>query len=449
MTDSPNPSRNLSEISHLFLSGVRDRQAGGMARPVRKPPRASSSSQNELTPEELAGVSDAGDSRSGPAVTAIIASHLGSRMNDRARDYAASRASAGQRVALVELDPSELRISIFGASPEATDPVDSTPFDPRQLTETLEELAWDIDRWLVVASNTRVAEARGLLKNISHWVMLTTCDHDGVVSAYRALKGMSDFGHPRLSLAVVDAMDDGMSHRVHQKLAEVSRQFLGWTITHEPPVRSRAASAPFVVLSTTGHATQWQIVESFFSKLKSARQTTTASSAEPIMQSKSALPVDTAAPIAIQSVSDEQIDEVVELPAGVSGGQAIVDAVIRSYAGGLVGCPVKPPICPDSTLAVDRDRRIVLLAVSKPGLSDLRTIGEGYQWLVQNRSLVAMAVPQLSIDAMQMPKLQVLVDQSDISAQVLSPLFQNGNVEVKSYRKLRWGAKTGVLLEAA
>ena len=38
----------------------------------------------------------------------------------------------------------------------------------------------------------RAPEARSLLRDVSHWTLLTTCDHDGVVSCYRTLKGLSD-----------------------------------------------------------------------------------------------------------------------------------------------------------------------------------------------------------------------------------------------------------------
>ena len=65
------------------------------------------------------------------------------------------------------------------------------------------------------------------------------------------------------------------------------------------------------------------------------------------------------------------------------------------------------------------------------------------------RSLIAMAVPQMSIDAHQHPTLYLLVDHSDMSAQILQPILQSANVKVHAYRKLRWGGKTGLLVEAA
>src|SRR5205823_3512448 len=62
MSDAqPNkPKGPLSEISHLFLSSVRERQTNGAPRPVRKPPAppavpaTPSDSIDDLTPEEYA-----------------------------------------------------------------------------------------------------------------------------------------------------------------------------------------------------------------------------------------------------------------------------------------------------------------------------------------------------------------------------------------------------------
>ena len=74
--DPQNPKRTLSEISHLFLSSVRERQTGGAARPVRKPPSASRDLDADLTPEEFAQVLGTGEddsSHPNPApVTALF-----------------------------------------------------------------------------------------------------------------------------------------------------------------------------------------------------------------------------------------------------------------------------------------------------------------------------------------------------------------------------------------
>jgi hypothetical protein len=106
-------------------------------------------------------------------------------------------------------------------------------------------------------------------------------------------------------------------------------------------------------------------------------------------------------------------------------------------------------MCPQASLAVSRDRHLVLVAVARQGLPDLRQIGRAYQWLNENRALIGMAVPQMSIDTHQPARLHLLVDHADMTADVLQPMLQSAAVTVHAYRKLRWGGKTGLLLEAA
>ena len=61
-----------------------------------------------------------------------------------------------------------------------------------RMNEVLEELSWDVQQWLLVLPNTRVPEARNLLREVRRWVLLSTCDHDGVIACYRTLKGLLD-----------------------------------------------------------------------------------------------------------------------------------------------------------------------------------------------------------------------------------------------------------------
>jgi len=87
--------------------------------------------------------------------------------------------------------------------------------------------------------------------------------------------------------------------------------------------------------------------------------------------------------------------------------------------------------------------------VAREGLGELRAIGQAYRWLSENRSLLGMALPQFAIDTRQSPRLRLLVDQSDVSAAALQPVLQSDHVTVHSYRKIRWGGRTGLLLDAA
>src|SRR5258706_16245460 len=157
MPDQPKKPHSISEISHLFLSTVREKQTGSAPRPVRVPPQArenngqravasgqSNNSANselsmtnppsslptahcppptssiDLTPEEyaqVAGQSDpaervaAGEGTAPiPPVTAVIAQHLNGRAPERVRDYARHLAANGERIGLLEVEAGEMRL---------------------------------------------------------------------------------------------------------------------------------------------------------------------------------------------------------------------------------------------------------------------------------------------------------------------------------------------------
>jgi hypothetical protein len=142
-------------------------------------------------------------------------------------------------------------------------------------------------------------------------------------------------------------------------------------------------------------------------------------------------------------------DEVIDLADDSGTADAVLSAVLRQNNGSYVECPVRAPMCGGVRVAVGRDRGVVLFAVAREGLGELRNIGQAYRWLADNRPLLSMALPQFAIDTNQAPRLRLLVDHSDLSADALQPVLQSGNVTVQSYRKLRWGGKTGLLLDAA
>ena len=127
----------------------------------------------------------------------------------------------------------------------------------------------------------------------------------------------------------------------------------------------------------------------------------------------------------------------------------MLSAVLRQNNGNYVECPVRAPMCSEVRVAVSRDRGIVLFAVAREGLGDLRSIGHAFRWVSENRTLLGMALPQFAIDTNQSPRLRLLVDQSDMAADLLQPVLQSEYVTVQSYRKLRWGGRTGLLLDAA
>jgi hypothetical protein len=514
MSDQPNnqdaqsndrakdPNRPLSEISHLFLSSIRDRQTNGAARPVRKPPTlgqskpAAPNHSIDLTPEEFAQVYGGAESsereENRPQVTAVIAAHLNGRQIDRVREYAAHLSATHGRIGLIELDASEFRLMLFerqpdGAAAESDDAAFNAPerLDPKRMTEALEELNWDVDRWLLLLPVPRTPEARELLRAVNQWTVLATCDHDGMVSAYRTLKGLADLRgseiahatsvHPKLSLALLDVRSHDEADRVTLKLAGVCQQFLNWPLESEAVVKQAEQVASHLVLccragkETSGAATapQFAVVHEFLTRsektadkpMHTPMHTPMQTETEPeVVATPSAAPIPQPAVspmveptpdlrIAPAMVPDTTCD-VIDLPGDDSNPSAVVSAVLRG-SNNLAETPLKAPSCPGASLAVSRDRKLVLVAVARQGLCDLRDIAQAYRWMSDNRPLIAMALPQFAIETGQAPRLQLLIDQSDLSAEMLQPLLQSSHVTVQTYRKLRWGGKTGLLLEAA
>ncbi len=503
MSDQTNQPRPLSEISHLFLSNVRDLPKPGAPRPVRIPPGAPRAQARpamhesvDLTPEEFAEVFgkielDEEDGNKKPIVVAVLGSHLAGNQADKVKGYARHYAvSSGYSVGMIEVDASEFRLMRFerGIESHAADVAEGQSFDPRQMAEMIEEMNVDVDRWLLHVVNPRLPEARTLLRAVGHWVLLSTCDHDGVVSCYRTLKGMADLHRPKLSLALLDAPTAAEATVIYRKLSSVCQQFLNWPLEHQQPVRPATQVSESVMLSCRplrdkaqlAAAPQWQIVADFLANSQpepiadepSIEQETAALAAEesleealeeempnikayvaePAPKVTATKPEPVAKPLAAPMMSlaaDDSSSEVVDLPSTDASPATILSAVIRHTPGALVECPVRPPMCPEATLAVDREHGLVLLAVTKSGLTDLRSIAQAYQWLTQNRQLIGMAVPQFTIDIHRLPQLRMLVDHRDMTADLLQPMLEAGHVSVQAYRKLRWGDRTGLLLDAA
>jgi hypothetical protein len=81
------------------------------------------------------------------------------------------------------------------------------------------------------------------------------------------------------------------------------------------------------------------------------------------------------------------------------------------------------------------------------GLDGLRAIAQTLHWMTETRQLLAMALPQFLLDGGLVPTLRLLVDHAE--ADLLRPLFAAPNVQVQSYRRVRWAGRMGLLLEAA
>jgi hypothetical protein len=520
--DEQPKKKPLSEIGHLFLSSVRD--LNGAPRPQRIPPGGVAPQQHrsdisiDLTPEEFAQVygncAEAADQDATapvpqatriPAVTAIIGEHLNGKQLVRVKEYARHLSeTTNQRVGLIELDSSEFRLVCFEPGEQPGGPlVEQTTdsYDPRMMAEAIEEMNFDVDRWLLLVPTPRVPEAAPLLKLCDHWLLLSTCDHDGVVSSYRMLKGVAELHRPRLSLAVLDALDASQAAKVHTKLSGVCQQFLDRSLEAEPPVQKAQHVCEHLVLlcrptrdkAQLANPPQWTIVRDFLTRAQECSRTAEAvtPAISPAVASSDEVPLDPivvpgarelvsemvvptvqgpvaeitmpeltpmpqpvaqpeASAAATSAVHDASVFEIVDLTSTDAGAEEIVSAVLKQDGGGaMLECPVRPPMCAESRLAVTRDRGVVLLAVAKRGLSELSAIGQAYRWLIENRALIGMAVPQLAIDAQQAPRLRLLVDECDAGAEVLRPMLTGNDVTVQSYRRVKWGGKAGLLLAAA
>ncbi|HWB55067.1 MAG TPA: hypothetical protein VG722_12775 [Tepidisphaeraceae bacterium] len=455
MSDAPKPPSTLSEISHLFLSAIREKQGG----PVRTPPTSTKQPVSvDLTPEEFAKVC-AGEEEAAVAVpvTAILASHLDEPMRGVSA-YAQHLAAHNQRVGIIEIDAAELRLSCLriGANSDVETSAEPAAYlEPRHLAEAMEELNADVDRWLVVLKNPKLSESRSALRQISHWVLISACESEGVIAAYRSLKALSPLARPRLTVALLDGSSSDQVERVYHKIGSVCEQFLGWPVEKGPTVRGGIETAfqtimhwhlpPEQLVGSAGP--HWQVVEAFLSRARPDEGEMSPEEHQEILSPKiSAVP---SVPVAAVNVPCPDAHATPILSLTASGSASVLDAILQHHRAELIPCPVPLPMCEVGRLAVGRDRRLLLLAVAGHGLADLHSIGYAYRWLTENRNLVAMAVPQLAIDAHALPKLRLMVEHADRDAEMLRPILQNHLVEIHPFRRLNWSGRLGLLLEAA
>ncbi|MGA3068582.1 MAG: hypothetical protein ABSF29_17200 [Tepidisphaeraceae bacterium] len=466
--------QTLSEISHLFLSEIRQRPGAGAPRPTRVPPAAPAKpaaarahASVDLTPEELAaayGEDSSEAATTGLEFSVVLASHL-TDPSQRIRQYAGYLAAQNKRVGLIEIDNTDFSIAAFESGPRdgvadaASSPI-VEELDARRMSETLAEMSFDIDRWLICLTNPRTTEARELLRVSRRWVLLTTADHEGIVAAYRALKGLSELGKPSISAAVLNARDEAEAEAVFNKLDAVAGQFLGCRITAQAPVQPADQVSEQLILhcraprdkSQPLTGPQWHVVADFLSRAAAPAAPKRPESPLPTMKIEPAAPARRPAapiPIAQPALNETPAEEVVDLID--DGEDSVLEAIVNrgGAAGEWVQCPLKPPMCPQAVLAVGRDHRLVLVAVAGRGLSQLRPIGLALKWMNENSDLIRMALPQLAIEASLTPSVRLLVDWFDLSAEQLQPLVHSQAVTVQAYRRIKWGQKRGLLLEAA
>jgi hypothetical protein len=250
---------------------------------------------------------------------------------------------------------------------------------------------------------------------------------------------------------------------VFRRLEAVSQQFLHCRMEEQPPIRPTMDVTEHLLLhcrsADVARQPQWQIISDFMAGTNQPKSKNTGQSGESMKRTPP--PVETTSPAPVQpvcapaapsrlAIEPAAIAQVIDLP-GQDGDESVLEAIVGqgSADGQWLTCPIRPPMCPRAVVAVGRDQRLLLLAAPGPGLSELRSIGSALRWMAENRQLIRMALPQLSIDASATPALRLVVDHADLSAELLQPLLQSETVTVVAYRKIKWGPKIGLLLEAA
>jgi hypothetical protein len=151
------------------------------------------------------------------------------------------------------------------------------------------------------------------------------------------------------------------------------------------------------------------------------------------------------------NAADDPASTVIDLPAGIRAPSDVVYAVMAG-SGDLTACPLRAPMCSEAGIAVNKEHRLVLVAVAGEDLAGIRAVAAALAWMNENRTLIAMALPQFAIDAMRPAMLRLLVDhaaQNEARADALAQMLQSDCVSIRTYRRLKWGGKTGLLLEAA
>lgn len=479
MPDQPqNPRKPLSEISHLFLSHLREQAGEGRARPVRIPPGSKpATAGDDLSADELGQLDGPVDVVRRKRVTGIIGHHLNGHLVDRSMQFASALASTGERVGIVLIDSSEFRLLIAEKPMREGSSEEAGVLDSRRMSDALLELNEDVDRWLLVTLDPRCNTSRGLMEIVDDWVLLATCDHDGMVSGYRALKAMAEGPKSPLSIALLEARDDEQSQRVFEKLIGVCRQFLDWepefAATPHGPVEHVVATVlacrSIRDKAQLAQAPQWKVVEEFLRlpadpSAEEAHFGTEPTHAEPqavepdpspepeqvelpepVRVVPRPAPVHQAAPEPMRmGPADDGVSDIIELPDGVS----VLSAYLRR-GGQLLPTPIQPEMCPGASIAVARDRTITVVAQIGPGLAGLSSIAAALEWVESCRKLIAMALPQVAVDVDRPVRVDLLVDHADRNAQGLEPLFGQDRIRITTYRRVRFAGRSGLLLEAA
>ncbi|MEM1013529.1 MAG: hypothetical protein AAGI46_15070 [Planctomycetota bacterium] len=446
--------RPLSAISHLFLSDLRE--------------------------PEPAPTRDTGED-----FVAVLGTGVDASLQRRAAAVAATLLGPDvDRVGLAFIEGNALSIVVVDGDTNVTE----VATEDGDVETILAEVACDVDAWVVALPDPRLPQSRRLLKLASRWTLVAGSDHESVVGGYRTLKGLCDRPglcdhQPRVSLAIPDAAHPAEAERAARKLLGVCRQFLELDVEVEGPSSEGDSD------DTPWHAHEvwhgrWQTAAEAgpaFDALVATLQGTSAASestpsdprptpmriAPPVQEEPASIPTAhevtpihnipsiaqpmptpepvapaVEAPVEPTATSDEE--DVIDFPSGAN----VTDLAIARDRS-LAATPVTPPMLPNARLAVANDGGLMLVAAAQPGLSDLAKVGEAMAWVSQNRQLLAMALGQFRLNEHVPVKVRLLVAHADAGADALRPLLGTGDVTICAYRRLRWGGREGLLLDAA
>ena len=495
----------IRDVSACFLSALRPGPT-----PSRTPPTSTSPSEPAMQADDYAtryglAPADFEDPAADPEadahvalghpVRALIGAELGGDFLDAARRYAAHGVAEGGRTGLILLDRHEVRLHLVEHDPSPADlpperarPTHGRLEDPalrRRVAEALAELDYDVDRWLLLLPDPRLPEARRLLEAgaVEGLTLLTRPGHDGVVAGYRALKrAVGDLGDAcpaDLTLAVLDAKDEAEARAAQAKLIDVTRQFLDRPLRGEGRVGPAATVGEHGILWLRSREdgpdaepadAHWRTVAAFLADAAEARYDAAPDDApDPLSEPEDESEPEMVAPNPAVKIKDPAPapfpmpkasapqpeptpaptagDEVIDLPGGAADPASVLRAALAGSAD-LAATAVAAPMLPGGHVALDRDGTLTLIAAADADLSGLAQVSAALTWLTQSASLVRMAMPQMHV-ADAPPRLRLLIDHRATRATDLGPLLATGRVTLVPYRTLKWGGRTGLLLDAA
>src|SRR5437588_7764611 len=194
MSATGDSAQSLNEISHLFLSSVRERQMDGAPRPQRIPlggMRVESSRPShsiDMTPEEFARefpepsadllAPEETDADPVKPLAIALGTHFGAEYRERVFAYARHLGRTAGRVGLIFADDTTIQLVCFDKTEETGIEPEPTP-DVDTFVSILSELNCDVNRWLIASTNPRA-----IFEQPRTAILLASCDHEGVIEAY-------------------------------------------------------------------------------------------------------------------------------------------------------------------------------------------------------------------------------------------------------------------------